>query len=186
MVTFLGVGMKKTALLFLFALIVVFGVAAQQYDDEGDFRVSLCNYEREVQISGYVGGKQIVNIPPVINGLPVTRIRGEAFRSAKVTSVNIPLGVTTIDRYAFYGCKLTSVTIPPGVRSIGESAFEECRSLVDVAIPSSVRSMGEWVFSEWGEGQTVNVEGHADEVSADGVWGAYWRRGCRARIEYGG
>jgi hypothetical protein len=130
--------MKKTTLLFVFALVVVFAVGAQQYDDEGDFRVTVVG-GGAVEIARYIGEKQNVNIPPAMGGLPVVGIGERAFEDTEVVSVTIPSGVTYIGEGAFY---------------------------------------------EWGAGQTIRIEGYADQESADAVWGEGWREECEARIEY--
>lgn len=62
-------------------------------------------------IKKYNGNDAVVNIPPEINGTPVTTIGNAAFRDSSVTSVTIPASVTEIGANAFAGCtNLTSVT----------------------------------------------------------------------------
>jgi len=91
-------------------------------------------------------------IPDTIAGLPVTRIRFDAFRGCtSLTSVTIPDRVTSIGSYAFYGCtSLTSVTIGNSVTSIETHAFSGCASLTSVTIPDSVTSIGYAAF--YGQG----------------------------------
>ena len=64
-------------------------------------------------------------IPPKYNGIPVTRIKDNAFAdNTSIVSVVIPNGVTIIGNYAFLSCSnLKSVTIPASVAQIGKSAF---------------------------------------------------------------
>jgi len=93
-----------------------------------------------------------------------------------LTSVTISSGVTSIGPRVFYDCiSLRSVNIPSSVTSIGEYAFSNCTSLTSITIPSSVTSIGIWAFSNWRSGQTINVQGHANQESADAAWGQSWR-----------
>jgi len=64
-----------------------------------------------VEITGYVGGRTYVRIPPFIGGLPVTAIGEYAFVctewahewifSGSLASVAIPSGITHIGKRAF-------------------------------------------------------------------------------------
>jgi len=42
------------------------------------------------------------------------------------------------------------------------------------------------VFYSWTSSQTINIQGHASQESADAAWGAGWRNGCGANIIYQG
>jgi hypothetical protein len=131
-------------------------------------------------------------------------------------NVIISEGVTSIGKRAFSWCKsLTSVTIPESVTSIGEEAFavskfSENRWLIqygymtdlkghnridsistkcdssNITILNSVASIRNNAFFGWDGSQTINVEGHASEESADTAWGADWRGYCYAKINYMG
>src|SRR5512140_883590 len=63
-----------------------------------------------ITITGYTGPGGAVDIPGIINGLPVTSIGGSAFRNST---------------------NLTRVTIPNNVTNIGDIAFAFCSSLTD-------------------------------------------------------
>ena len=181
--------MEKKALLGLLALFLVFPqcTRAQQYNAESDFQVILRDGDRSVEIIDYFGNRQVVNIPPRINGLPVTRIRQGAFRSKSITSVTIPTGVTSIGQGAFYQCmSLTSITIPSGVTAIEKEAFYQCTKLSSITIPSSVSSIGDSAFFFWSPTQTIIIEGHANQASADRAWGVNWRDYSGAQISYRG
>ena len=90
------------------------------------------------------GGKAII-IPSEINGIKVTGIATDAFRSKGLTSVEIPNSVTSIGNYAFSNNQLTSVVIPNSVTSIGLYAFDT-NQLTSVEIPNSVTSIGTRAF----------------------------------------
>ena len=97
-----------------------------------------------VTITGYNGPGGAVNIPAVLNNLPVTTIGVNAFiNKVSITNINIPNSVTTIGNSAFLGCNgLTSLFIPGSVITIGNDAFSSCSNLTSIMIPSSVTSIG--------------------------------------------
>ena len=76
-------------------------------------------------IDGYAGSNNVVVIPSLINGLPVTGIGSWAFlNNFTLASVTIPDSMTSIGDDAFlYDYNLTNVTIGNSVTSIGDSAF---------------------------------------------------------------
>ena len=84
-------------------------------------------------------------IPDNFDGVDVTSIGAEAFRSNQLTQVSIGNSVESIGDYAFYYNDLTEVIIPNSVNSIGEYAFYD-NDLTEVIIPNSVRSIGNFAF----------------------------------------
>ncbi|HUD82558.1 MAG TPA: leucine-rich repeat protein, partial [Candidatus Saccharimonadales bacterium] len=101
-----------------------------------------------ITITGYTGSGA-VNIPGMINNLPVTGIGQNAFKDLDLTSVTIPDSVTTIGAHAFDTCTaLGSVTIGSGVTSIGDLVFQDCFSLTNVTIDNGVTSIGGWMFAD--------------------------------------
>ncbi len=125
-----------------------FAVSAGAESDE-DFRYNVF-YDGTVEITGYSGDNEIINIPSTINDKKVTSIGDYAFSDCSgLTSVTIPDSVTSIGDYAFCKCSgLTSITIPNSVTSIGNSAFYNCKSLTSITIPDSVTSIGDYAFSD--------------------------------------
>ncbi|RLS84179.1 MAG: DUF4347 domain-containing protein [Planctomycetota bacterium] len=102
-----------------------------------------------VTITGYNGPGGAVNIPAVLNNLPVTTIGVNAFiNKVSITSINIPNSVTTIGNSAFSGCGgLTSLTIPGSVITIGDQGFAGCGNLTSISIPASVIAIGNTAFA---------------------------------------
>ena len=126
--------------------------------------------------------KGAITIPSEIDGKPVTRIGGDAFRDCTgltsitipnsvtsiggeafrgctgLTSITIPNSVTSIGTWAFNGCTgLTSITIPNSVTSIGVGAFEGCTGLTSITIPNSVTSISNWAFDRCTGLTSINV-----------------------------
>jgi len=147
--------MKNKKALSFILLTVLFVTAnvpkalAQQYDPEKDFEAEIINNGKEVKITGYVGLKQIVQIPPYIQSLPVTRIGEWAFAKnnpESLDSITIPDNVTEIENGAFSGCtSLAEINIPKNVTSIGEWAFYRT-GLTKIDIPSSVTTIVNGAF----------------------------------------
>jgi hypothetical protein len=104
--------MKGLTLILITALAVI--ACAQKYDPESDFKAEPIDNGKSMVINGYAGSKKTVNIPPVIQNLPVTIIGSKAFLANKnITRVTIPSGVTAIFSQAFQNCtSLTGVIIP--------------------------------------------------------------------------
>jgi len=100
-----------------------------------DFIVQTINDGTAVKITGFTGGTTDVQIPPRLEGLPVTAIGPSAFARRHLTSVRLPDTVTHIGATAFWHNRLGEVRLPPGVVYIGNSAF--ARNHIDkVRVPS--------------------------------------------------
>ena len=152
-------------------------------DDEKDQQTATSSETSEgLEFALNVGGKDYTlvgigtckDLKIVINkhnGLPVTKIGGEALKGCTefaeislpntitsiensafsgctgISSITIPDSVTSIGNYAFGACYgLTSVTIGNGVTSIGEGALSGCTGLTSITIPDSVTSIGSYAF----------------------------------------
>ena len=125
-----------------------------------------------VEITGYKGSEQKVDIPEKINKKSVTRIGNLAFKNCtKITSIAMPDSVVYIGRSAFYNCtSLKSITIPDGVKEIGYAAFSECAGLVSVKIPDNVTKIGESAFINCANLTKIDVTaGNKYYSSANGV-----------------
>ena len=125
-----------------------------------------------VEITGYKGSEQKVDIPEKINKKSVTRIGNLAFKNCtKITSIAMPDSVVYIGRSAFYNCtSLKSITIPDGVKEIGYAAFSECAGLVSVKIPDNVTKIGDSAFINCANLTKIDVTaGNKYYSSANGV-----------------
>lgn len=94
-------------------------------------------------------------IPSEIDGLPVTKIRQEAFyHDMGLSKITLPDTLVEIGGGAFLQTAIESVDIPEGVTKIGTYAFHGCTRLADVNIPSTVESIGYEAFeyTAWQDG----------------------------------
>lgn len=82
------------------------------------------------------------------NGLPVTSIGKEAFKSrSQVTSVTIPDSVTSIGSYAFSDCdKLKSITLGNGITAIPSQICYKCYELESVTFGNKITTIGFGAF----------------------------------------
>lgn len=112
------------------------------YDSDGD-----SDYDY-IEISDCDDLAVSVDIPAVIDGLPVTNIGDGAFLGCvNLKSVTIPEGIVNIEGYAFSECEsLTSVVVPDSVLSIGNGAFNGCINLQNVVIGDGVTNIGYEAF----------------------------------------
>ena len=107
-------------------------------------------------IKSYKKDDPVVNIPPSINGVPVTRIGGGAFMwKMKTTSVTIPDSVTEIGKDAFYDSRLTYLKLGNNIKTIGDHAFYN-NKLTSVKLPDTITSMGWCVFDD-NELTSINI-----------------------------
>ena len=136
--------MKKT---FLAALVLIAALSAcAKYDAESDFETEISEDGKSVIITGYLGSKENVRIPPRIQKLPVTHIDDWSFCEYDLTSVTIPNSVTYIGVGAFAENLLTSVTIGKSVTHIDDWAFAG-NELTRVLIPSDAY-IGDGAFDD--------------------------------------
>ena len=71
-----------------------------------------------------------IEIPDEIEGIPITEIVPEAFKSSSVRNVKLGRNIKTIGDYAFSGCSyITEIKLPEALEKLGNSAFSECRGL---------------------------------------------------------
>ena len=134
--------------LVTFAAMVVICAVCAGAETYGDFEYRVLD-DGTVEITGYNGSAEKVDIPAEIDGKSVTSIGDRAFYDcSSLASIMLPDGVTSIGDWAFYDCSsLTSITLPDGVTSIGDGAFYGCTSLASITIPDSVTEIGDFFGS---------------------------------------
>jgi len=156
--------MKNSRIFFVVVLLISASVItfAQQYDADSDFIVSNSPDGKAIVINGYAGSKQIINIPPQINKLPVTHIWENAFQNKNLTGVTIPDSVIYIGPRAFMGNKLTNIVIPDSVTIICHRAFLN-NQLTSVTIGSGVTRIENNAF-ENNQLTTVDIPNSVTQV----------------------
>ena len=100
----------------------------------------------EITITQYSGNGEHLEIPSVIEGVPVTAIGQYAFKDRnRLVSVTVPESVTVLEWRGFYDCiGLTSVTfLGNGLLTVGREAFHGCTALSQITLPDSVTSVGQ-------------------------------------------
>ena len=154
-----------------FAVMMVLCAVCAGAEAYGNFEYGVLD-DGTVEITGYKGSEQKVDVPEKINKKSVTRIGNLAFKDCtKITSIAMPDSVVYIGRSAFYNCtSLKSITIPDGVKEIGYAAFSECAGLVSVKIPDNVTKIGDRAFINCANLTKIDVTaGNKYYSSANGV-----------------
>jgi hypothetical protein len=141
---------RKIIFCLSLALLVFFMACSKQPQKdkpENDFRVVPLDGGKSLEIAGYAGKTQVVEIPSKLYGIPVTGIGKTAFQKKEIIKVTIPKKVTAIGERAFAGNLLTSVRIGRGVKTIEAEAFIE-NMLTRVTIGRGVTVIGERAFQD--------------------------------------
>jgi len=138
---------------------------------------TLINNGTAYSVSKGTATGELVAIPAINNGLPVTEIADSGFiEYSNLTNVIIPNGITKIGNYAFFHCsKLTSIVIPSGITNIGNFAFSDCSSLTTVYFGGS--SSTEWSAITMGSNNTqlTNVTRYYYSSTFQGTHDTHWR-----------
>jgi len=149
----------------LLVLVLLVGCASNTKGGSYNSYNYIVTPEHTIIITGYNGKGGNIEIPSLINRIPVTHIGNRAFARSNLTNVIIPDSVIDIGDKAFAGNQLstinipkrifalrgfsenqlTSVVIPDGVTSIEDGAFI-LNELTSVTIPGSVTSIGDSAF----------------------------------------
>ena len=85
-------------------------------------------------------------IPNVINGYRVVKIKDECFRGSKIAQITLPEGLIEIGDRAFYQTSLSAITLPNSLQRIGNEAFDNCRLLKSIQFGSGLETIGTAAF----------------------------------------
>lgn len=167
----------KKALSFIFSVLLIisvmsglsFNALALTTDDGFEYKFLEDN---TIEITGYSGTADPVNIPELIFGKPVTSIGSMAFiYQLNISEVRVPVSVKNIGDGAFYGCSnLTDIELANGIESIGENAFANCARLKSIYLGNNVKSISADMFSGCDSLNTITVASeNPDYRSLNGV-----------------
>ena len=131
----------------------------------GDFEYSVLD-DGTVEITGYSGSEETIDIPGKIDGKSVTSIGSNAFIESRTLScVSIPGSVANIGECAFEYCSLlTTVIIANGVKNIGNDAFAGCTTLTSIALPESVTSIGSNAFGSCSSLTSITIPNKVERI----------------------
>ncbi len=109
----------------------------------------ISNDNQTITITGWDEVSGSLDIPDLIDGLPVTEIVENVFvGKPNLTSVKIPGSVTSMGSGVFRSCtSLTNVVIGDGVTDIREGMFQDCSSLATVVFGSRLTDIGAGAFA---------------------------------------
>jgi len=180
--------MKNKQMALALILIVGIGVTAcaQQYDSESDFKASPLDGGKSAEITGYVGSKWEVRIPPRIQGVPVTSIGSGAFyRSTNIISITIPNSVTNIGKGAFGSCsQLAEIKVAAGNNAYTADngvlyskdktslhTYPKGKTEVSFTIPNGVISIGDYAFGGCTSLTSVTIPNGITSIGEDAFSG---------------
>ena len=103
---------------------------------------------QEVTVTGFTGEPEIIDIPPYIDGLPVTEVRDNAFfRCEKLRRISLPATVKRMGHHCLYGCRsLEEVILPKRLETMGMGCFDSCTSLKSVILPDTLEVLPDSCF----------------------------------------
>lgn len=120
-----------------------------------------------VTVTGYNGKETDITIPETLDGVKVTAIGSEAFKSnTKLVSVMIPDNITSIGTYAFADCySLVSVTLSNKITALADYVLAGCINLENIIIPESVTSIGEGAFAYCSNLTSITIPANVSCIS---------------------
>lgn len=124
-----------------------------------------------VTITKYNSANPNVEVPDILDGLPVTRIGRHAFTECTgLTAIILPNSVTHIQAGAFHGCgRLKILDLPAGLITIESQAFALCAALTDIELPDTVVAIGDGAFMGCSSLTSVTLSSHLTGI-ADGTF----------------
>ncbi len=142
----------------------------------GEYTYTRSENTKTARISQYKGSATALEIPKMLDNLPVVGIEKNAFAENKVIKqVTFPTTVEWIETGAFKNCSaLTTVKLGDSLQTIGSYAFSECVSLTAVSLPDTVTTIGDNAFSGCAALENVLVGKNITSVGVDAFYGTQW------------
>lgn len=142
----------------------------------GEYVYTRSENTKTARISQYKGSADAVEIPKLLDDLPVVGIEKDAFAGNKVIKqVTLPPTVEWIEAGAFKNCvKLTTVKPGEGLKSVGSYAFSGCVSLSAISMPDTLETIGDNAFSGCAALENVLLGKNITSVGVDAFYGTQW------------
>lgn len=95
----------------------------------------------EATIKRYLGTKQHVDVPEMVEGLRVVGVDTQAFAGAPLQTITFPDSLQRLDMDALAGCsKLIEVSLPAGIEHIGGCLQDGCPELKTLVLRGAALS----------------------------------------------
>lgn len=139
--TYAFFGRKKSFLviIFLFLILLGFSVTSQAEErclsSDGRFEYIIQEGGTAI-IRDWIENSSFIEVPPIVDGHPVTTIGSYAFTNLyNAEVVHLPEGITTIQDFAFSGFwSLKKINLPSSVVCVGSNPWVNCSDLVEFEI----------------------------------------------------
>jgi len=113
-------------------------------------------------VTGAPKNAEAIAVPDDFQGLPVTKVRENAFKGCRMREASLAAGVRTLGDYAFKYCeKLEWIDLREGLEVLGTGLFSDCVSLREARIPGTVKHIPSLCFNR--------CTGLTDVLLGDGV-----------------
>lgn len=170
-----------------FALFLL--VPSTAHGEAADFTYTIIN--GEATIIGFTGEPETLEIPPAIEGCPVTEIRDNAFFScSSLRRITLPESLRVMGHHCFYACtSLEEIILPPNLEEMGmgsfcgcislskvyipekltvlpDSCFRSCTSLSSIIIPQNITVIEKYCFSGCTALENVSLSGHLTQIGS--------------------
>lgn len=135
------------------------------YAASSDFTYTTNN--NEITITGYVGAGGQVNVPPYINGYPVTELASWSVYNLAITGWRCPNTLRTIGYNAFQGnTGITVLVFGTGISQIYDMAFQYCYGLQKIYFLGDAPTIGSGIF----KGAAGTIYYRADAAGFTNPW----------------
>lgn len=145
---------------------------AQAQATPGDALIYDRDEYNEWIVKGVYGEPAVVNVPPMVNGMPIMGVAPHAFAGLKsLRRVTLPDTVSTIGEEAFADCtELESITFGAGLTLLDKGCLRNCTALFDVTLPEKLREIGREAFANCSRLEQVKLNGGV-ELIRDNAFG---------------
>ena len=142
-----------------------FSLLAYQIPTE-DIKYSFIEVAGGVEITRYRSSDPHVEIPEVLNNLPVVGIKANAFANTEIESLFLGKHIQYVGANAFaYNDHLISVTIESGV-PISAGMFSQCINLAEINLPEDINVIPSYFLSGATSLETIELPSQLVEIQS--------------------